>query len=371
LFLASRRPTSGRMTLRALLIACLAALALGATTYAYMEARYQAKLERRDRLAKDIPKTVSRPTIRISSQADIAAKRQSLTRLVWKSDVLPKGWPNLRQDRVAAPLLDGLPAAEVLHIDLPLGMDSRVYYMKQQGTECLVVYHDGHHAELRAPQILTQIWESGCSLLYLSMPLHGGNAQPTIDHPHLGTFRLFSHNLLQLVDLGHFTLLQVFFEPLVQVLNKVLAERQVDTVLMIGFSGGGWTTAVYAAIDPRIEASVHVAGSLPLFLHSVPPVSELGDVEQYYPPLLALVDYTELYVMAADHGRAQLQILNRYDPCCFAGEASSIYAPAVRSAAQKVGGHWDQWIDATHAAHQISPAAAAKVMDFIRRVRLQ
>jgi pimeloyl-ACP methyl ester carboxylesterase len=371
LFLASPRLTSGRMTLRALLIACLAASALGATTYAYLEARYQAKLERRDRLAKDIPKTVTKPTVRISSQADIAAKRQSLTRLVWKADVIPKGWPNLRQDGVSAPLRDGLPAAEVLHVDLPLGMDSRVYYMKQPSTECLVIYHDGHHAELRAPHILTGIWESGCSLLYFNMPLHGGNAIPKIDHPHLGTFRLFSHNLLQLVDLGDFTLLQVFLEPLVQVLNKVLTEQQADTVLMIGFSGGGWTTAVYAAIDPRIEASVHVAGSLPLFLHSVPPFSEIGDIEQYYPPLLALVDYTELYVMAANHGRRQLQILNRYDPCCFAGEASTIYAPAVRSAAQKVGGHWDQWLDGTHAAHQISPAAVAKVMEFIQRARLE
>ena len=35
---------------------------------------------------------------------------------------------------------------------------------------------------------------------------------------------------------------------------------------MIGLSGGGWTTVVYAAIDERISDSFSVAGSIPFYL---------------------------------------------------------------------------------------------------------
>ena len=32
---------------------------------------------------------------------------------------------------------------------------------------------------------------------------------------------------------------------------------------MVGISGGGWTTGVYSALDPRIEKSFVVAGTAP------------------------------------------------------------------------------------------------------------
>eukprot|EP01043_Picozoa_sp_COSAG02_P103688 COSAG02_NODE_39697_length_414_cov_0.596825_2_plen_47_part_01 len=32
-------------------------------------------------------------------------------------------------------------------------------------------------------------------------------------------------------------------------------------IVMVGISGGGWTTTVSAAIDPRIELSMPIAGS--------------------------------------------------------------------------------------------------------------
>jgi hypothetical protein len=352
------------MTLRAGLTACLLVLAAGTVIHVVSEMRRQGKIERRDRLASSVPKE-SLPAIRLHSEADVAAMRRELARLVWKADAVPAGWPNLQEQHEAS-LMDKLPPARVMQVRLPLGMDSRIYYLTQASSDCLVVFHEGHRVAFVAPVILGDIWKAGCSILYINMPLNGGNAVPTIEHPHLGKFRLHSHNLLQLVDLGNFTILQVFLEPVVEALNKVLSEGQFGTVIMVGFSGGGWTTALYSAIDPRIKASVHVAGSMPLFLLSLPPFSEVGDIEQYYPPLLAVADYLELYVMGADRGRAQLQILNRYDPCCFAGEASKVYAPLVQKASQALGGRWDQWLDDTHAAHQISPAAVDKVIDFIR-----
>ena len=42
---------------------------------------------------------------------------------------------------------------------------------------------------------------------------------------------------------------------------------------MIGLSGGGWTTTVAAAIDPRVGLSIPVAGSLPFDMRFQHPVS--------------------------------------------------------------------------------------------------
>ena len=37
---------------------------------------------------------------------------------------------------------------------------------------------------------------------------------------------------------------------------------------MAGLSGGGWTTTLYAAIDPSIRYSFPVAGTIPLYLRT-------------------------------------------------------------------------------------------------------
>jgi hypothetical protein len=55
---------------------------------------------------------------------------------------------------------------------------------------------------------------------------------------------------------------------------------------MFGLSGGGWSTTIAAALDPRITLSVPVAGSVPkfpteLYPSMVPDLPEvLADFEQ-------------------------------------------------------------------------------------------
>jgi hypothetical protein len=90
------------------------------------------------------------------------------------------------------------------------------------------------------------------------------------------------------------------------------------TFHMIGLSGGGWTTTVYAAVDPTICCSFPVAGTLPLYLRSG---GSVGDREQFEPEFYRLAGYLDLYLLgAAGAGRTQVQILVRKDDCCF-GEA--------------------------------------------------
>src|SRR5437763_4421549 len=57
---------------------------------------------------------------------------------------------------------------------------------------------------------------------------------------------------------------------------------------MVGLSGGGWTTTVYAAIDPTIRCSFPVAGTIPLYLRSG---GSVGDREQFEPSFYGMAGY--------------------------------------------------------------------------------
>ena len=127
---------------------------------------------------------------------------------------------------------------------------------------------------------------------------------------------------------------------------------------MTGISGGGWTTTISAAIDPRIVASFPVAGTMPIYLRSKVP-EDWGDWEQTVPEFYQIANYLELYVLGASGlGRKQLQVLNVHDECCFNGFKSQTYRSVVRSAVLEVGeGEYDLFLDVSHEEHKISNLA--------------
>lgn len=130
-------------------------------------------------------------------------------------------------------------------------------------------------------------------------------------------------------------------------------------VIMAGLSGGGWTTTVAAALDPRISLSMPVAGSVPqtpslIWNQVVPDMPEnqtgTGDFEQNQArPMYQACGWVCLYVLAAiEPGRSSLQMLHEHDSCCFSsnGAHSKIaeYNAVVRRelARQPGGGGWFQ-----------------------------
>ena len=92
------------------------------------------------------------------------------------------------------------------------------------------------------------------------------------------------------------------------VLNEVTQGGAYQDVIMIGHSGGGWTTTLAAAIDPRIRLSFPVAGSLPLYLQEGP-CGITADYEQVVPSLYRdRASYLDLYVLGSvGAGRRQVQ----------------------------------------------------------------
>jgi hypothetical protein len=143
---------------------------------------------------------------------------------------------------------------------------------------------------------------------------------------------------------------------------------------MVGLSGGGWTTTLYAAIDPTIRCSFPVAGTIPLYLRSG---GSVGDREQFEASFYRLAGYPDLYILGAagDH-RKQVQILVRRDDCCF-GEAQHDakvtglpyvqamreYETRVQNTLKKIGtGSFRLEIDEKAPSHMISHSTIETVL---------
>ena len=195
----------------------------------------------------------------------------------------------------------------------------------------VVIVHHGHGATLNDDASLDDIGYgmertinnlliAGYSVMAMYMP---GCLPPgafcTIDHK----------DIVETPTTG--SEIKFFIEPVATVINYVETQSHADSfpvyrdINMVGLSGGGWTTTVYAALDPRIKLSVPVAGSHPI-------VSSVGrlyrgrraDPAAFYD----IAGYTDLYVLGG-YGvdRRQVQVLIRHDNCCF-GEPLGEYDAA-------------------------------------------
>jgi 3-phenylpropionate/cinnamic acid dioxygenase small subunit len=77
------------------------------------------------------------------------------------------------------------------------------------------------------------------------------------------------------------------------------------------------------------------------------------------------VNYLELYILGS-YGlhRKQLQVINQYDSCCFAGTKWETYKDIIRERVHELRtGEFELFLDATHREHLISEAAMSRILD--------
>ncbi|MGH3378364.1 MAG: hypothetical protein ACRDP6_26940 [Actinoallomurus sp.] len=315
------------------------------------------------------------PMITINAAADVAAKRHRLVDYIWKGAGLPARRPTVRRG-VSAPAFGTLTRVsriDELTVPLGYGVRSTVFHIlpRRPATPRIAIYHNGHGEPFDTMlRTIQGLLNEGCSVLACAMPFRHWNAQRITDPKDPAKrVELRSHDDLARWESSAFSALTFFLEPVAVALNHVIATYRPASVQMIGLSGGGWTTTVYAAIDPRVTRSYPTAGSLPFYLRPAAPnaTSSIGDWEQRgdtLPGFYGIAGYLDLYVMAAaGHGRRQVQILNRFDSCCFAGVGHRGYAPAVSHRVSAIGaGHWEVLEDATHDQHTISPYALSVIL---------
>ena len=124
------------------------------------------------------------------------------------------------------------------------------------------------------------------------------------------------HNRIGLLDACGVAGIGVFYLTIKRSLDVLLAHPRADhaKVAMTGLSGGGWQTALLAALDERVRVIVPVAGYSPVWQRRTC-MEDIGDLEQVPSDLCSLVDYDGLTALFAP--RPTLVIYNRYDDCCF------------------------------------------------------
>jgi hypothetical protein len=311
----------------------------------------------------------------IETRNDILNKRQNLTKLLFGSEGLPlQRLPDsLHQNIKDADFqsLENLQRIDKLTIESEWNLNSIVYhFIPEKSADKAIIYHQGHTGKfVNGISTIQAFLNKGFDVIALSMPLKGLNRMPIVNFPRFGKMKIVSHEQMSFLAPSSGHPVRFFLDPVIIVLNY-LENLNFNRMMMIGISGGGWTTTLCAALDTRISKSFPVAGSLPFYLRSrdMHNKSTFGDYEQYVPEIYRIANYLDLYIMGAyGEGRQQLQILNQYDSCCFGGTGYTTYIDLIKATIEKLGkGEFDVFLDSSHKEHKISELALDTIFKDLR-----
>jgi len=328
--------------------------------------------------------------ITIHSARDLAEKRRALITYLWGAEGFPeRRLPDVVKTNVASPVkqLCHLARVDEFRMELAPGLQGLAYhFLAEQPNRELVVVHHGHACTLDddpspaevgygLQRTIHALLREGYGVLGVFMPhMQPGDCGGQHD-------AMFKTNIVG-------SAIKYFLEPTAISLNHLSTQGRAGrfpnyrAFHMAGLSGGGWTTTVYAAIDPRIRCSFPIAGTIPLYLRTG---GSVGDREQYEPSFYRLAGYPDLYILgAAERGRSQVQILVQRDDCCFgqaqhdAKTSGMPYADAMREFERQVSaavkqsgpGSFHLQIDEAAPSHMISHhAIETMILPELRKAR--
>jgi dienelactone hydrolase len=302
--------------------------------------------------------------ITVTSPAKVESPRAALVQYIWGASwqTVTAKQPRLVDHNYKPQTDDALPASisnlesiDRLDVGGLAASTAFVLYPARPNLHKVVIVHHGHGCDLldrgehpvHLEFAIRKLVAAGYTVAAMRMPLYQSPA-------HCGASR--AHDKLFDLRPRAGSPVQYFMEPIARTVNYLVAHHsELEEIDMIGLSGGGWTTTVYAAIDPRIVKSIPVAGTLPLYLRGA---HYNHDLEQYVASLYRVAGYQDLYVLgAAGNGRLQLQILNRYDDCCFGEKQHTVGQPPYTEAIRQYQ-H-----DVQNTLHQIGTGAFALHLD--------
>lgn len=321
--------------------------------------------------------------ITLTTPAEIDARRARLITLIWGGAGFPRGENELVNIRARSPIegLTNLDRVEQLRTTMVSALEDPVvvtswHFIPVRKRDRLVIVHYGHGCPISygaesdgLKRAIRALLEDGFGVIATLMPF---NEQ----------CQYKSHDLLFEGANDAMRPWHYFLEPVAKSLNYMARNhREYRSIDMIGLSGGGWTTVLYAAVDPRIEISIPVSGSLPLYLIRT---NRVLDAEQWRADLYGIAGYLDLYVLGGyGAGRHQVQVLNRQDTCCYSArfhdeklphvsdkppaergyEASiRLYEARVQATLKSLGaGGFDVVLDDVE-GHQISPRILDQVI---------
>lgn len=270
--------------------------------------------------------------IRIKSAKDLEAKRKEIIHAIWNEDDLPSWDGVIVTCNYESPIHPNPCVSEVHRIQVPvlerhaLSGDTAPlrnlawHFIPQEHNGRLAIFHMGHGCTIKAdPEageydngveaLITTLLSERFEVLAVFMP-HVTEDTCWLKHCEV------MHTPVKDAPGSVLAGLRFFLEPVIVSLNFLTGMKDYEDISMIGLSGGGWTTTLVAALDQRIAYSCSVAGTMPVYYRRN---GSIGDIEQYIPELYRdMAGYQDLYVLCSvGKERKHVQILNRYDDCCF------------------------------------------------------
>jgi len=227
------------------------------------------------------------------------------------------------------------------------------------------IYHEGHGETGLASgaPVINWLLDNGWEVISLDMPLEGINEEDR-------QFPLYDHDSFITLDNSDSTRLAWFFIPLVAAMNLVVKDYRGDghpTVMMLGRSGGGWTTYTYAAMDPRVDLVVNISGGAPLstFLDS----TVFGHITPHYESqpdyLYDQVSLTDIMLAAGTVGT--FFFYSELDPCCYRFSPRSSWIRYLQDLSLlSTNKQYEVFVDRAP-MHGLSPNGLAMLGKFLRK----
>lgn len=275
------------------------------------------------------------------TELDAARARLEVQRSDLKAMLFPGGLPPgdtlfVRRD-VVDPDFEALRESvriDELVFDAGFGLRSRAYHFvpRRDPKRSSLIFNLGHGHGFSGESIVPlSVAAQGYPVLLLGMVLQG----PNVDSRRLelpdGPLELSqAHRDLLALEHRGLNAMQPFLQPLARAVDYL--SSRTERIVLAGISGGGWTVDLYSPLDPRVDATLSIAGSIP---HELRVGGDLGDFEQLAErPVYELVSFQELYLLSAME-RPHHQMFYERDNCCFAwsgrAEAFLDYAVGIQA----------------------------------------
>lgn len=224
----------------------------------------------------------------------------------------------------------------------------------------IAIYLHGHQGVTvrHGAQTIDQLLERGWQVIAMDLPLIGANRPDA-------SATLRNHDSFLWWQSEDFRPVSLFLQPLKALVDEIYrdARGRALTVMLIGKSGGGWTSFMYGALDPRIDYAVSIAGGMPLSLRLRDTPLKLGDYEQSEPQIYEAVPYE--YIMPAAGSRGAFYVYNEHDPCCYRLHPDEPFIRYLRDAGQALSKPIGVYVDSATKHHTFSDAAFAELDRFL------
>lgn len=306
--------------------------------------------------------------VHVKSIADVLEIRQRLIQFIWSGKGFPtqvKGTERIIPPHEVTFAISGAKEIVRLDVEMEFGFNSIVYYFRPKNPNgMLVVFQQGHAAErAHDERVINYFLSQSFDVAHIDMLLQNGNRSPVVETLGIGKVKYRKHDQLKFLESKAFNPLKLFLDPLVATINYSIEKYNPKSIALVGLSGGGWITSVYAALDTRVSQSFPVAGSAPLAHRFALPTTHWGDYEQTHRGLYSVASELDMYVLASvGDGRSQMQIFNIYDPCCYSGTAALAYKRTVQAAVNNIGpGAFEILLDDSTVEHEISERALHQI----------